>query len=172
MFDCESDELAQIIRIKLWKARRKYTIKNPPAYIRKVAHTTAVDIIRHHRSSIPLSTDEDGEFNLSNHLAARNEGYRNPAHEFELIEIDPYFIKKLVLEILSLPPRQRRSLLFSLREYREEALSLVKAFKVQGLDTEVLDFPEGKKEVHLLKASLSVARKKLRRLHRKEKPFC
>ena len=116
VFDCEADELAQIMRIKLWNARRKHRIKNPPAYIRKVAHTTAVDILRRHRSSIPLSTDANGEFSLSNSLVARNEGYQDPAYEIELVEIDPYFIKKLVLEILSLPPRQRRSLLFSLRE--------------------------------------------------------
>lgn len=168
VFDLEADELAQIIRIKLWNARQKHTISNPPAYIRMIAHSTAVDMIRRHRSSISLPTDADGELSLGNLLVARNKGYQDPAYEIELGEIDPYLLKKLVQGILSLPPRQRQSLLFSLRARWEEGLPLIRAFKAQGLDIEVLDFPDEARVVHLLKASLSAARKKLHSLREKD----
>jgi DNA-directed RNA polymerase specialized sigma24 family protein len=168
VFDWRADELAQIIRIKLWNAHQKHRIKNPPAYIRMIAHTTAVDVLRRHRSSTPFSLKIDGELSLNNLLVARNEGFQDPAYEVELVEIDPYFLKKLVREILSLPPRQRRSLLFSLKECWKESPPLIKAFKAQGLDVEVLDFPDEKREVYLLKASLSIARKKLRSLRDKD----
>jgi DNA-directed RNA polymerase specialized sigma24 family protein len=163
-FDLEVDELVQTIRIKLWDARRKRTINHPRAYIRKIAYTTAIDMVRRYRSNTSLPTDIDEDLCLGDLLVAQNEGYQDPAYEIELREIDSYFIEKLMQGILSLPPRQRQALLYSIREHWEESLPLIKAFKAQGLDIEILDLSDEECEVHLLKASLSVARKKLQRL--------
>ena len=63
---------------------------------------------------------------------ARNEGCRDPASEVELKEVDPSFLKKLVQGILSLPPRQRQALLYTIREQRVDGLPLFRAFKAQG----------------------------------------
>ncbi|HEX9132476.1 MAG TPA: hypothetical protein VF844_09295 [Ktedonobacteraceae bacterium] len=166
-FDLEVDELVQAIRIKLWDAHRKRTISNPRAYIRKIAYTTAIDMVRRYRSSASLPTDADGEPCLGNLLVAQSEGYQDPAYEMELKEIDPYFVKMLMQGILSLPPRQRQALLHTIGEHRVECLPLIRAFKAQGLDIEILDLADEECEVHLLKASLSVARKKLQRLCKK-----
>src|SRR5436309_2382875 len=66
--DLQADELSQSIRIKLWEARQKRSITNPGAYIRTIAYTTAIDMIRRHRPIISLFSEEDGELSLSDQL--------------------------------------------------------------------------------------------------------
>lgn len=160
----EIGELQQIIRIKLWKACQKSTISNPKAYIRKVAYTTAVDMIRQHKPTVFLSTDINGESNLDDLQLAQNEEFRDPAYEIELGEINPSLLMKLIGAILSLPPRQRQAVFLSLKEHQDEIAPLVNALKDKGIDIEAMDWPKEEHEIYLLKASLSVARKKLRGL--------
>lgn len=161
VFDLENDELSQSIRIKLWKSRQKRFITNPRAYIRTIAHTTAIDMIRRHKPTVSLSNDENGESDLGDRLTAQNEGLQDPAYEIELGEIDPGFLTKLVDAILSLPPRQRQAVLYALKDHQDDALPLIKALKAQGVDIEALDEPKVERERRLLKVSLSLARKKL-----------
>jgi DNA-directed RNA polymerase specialized sigma24 family protein len=162
--ELEIDDLTQNIRIKLWESCQKRSITNPRAYIKAIAYTKAVDIVRRHKPTISLSVDENGDPCLGNLLISRNEGFQDPAYEVELEEIDPVFLTKTVEAILSLPPRQRQAVLYSIREDKEDCLPLIRALMAQGLDIEVLELPDEESAVCLLKASLSVARKKLQSL--------
>src|SRR5689334_15543779 len=81
VLDLEVDEFAQSIRIKLWKSRQGRPITNPRAYIRTIAHTTAVDIVRRHKPSVSLSDTENDESELSTLLTTKNEGFQDPAYE-------------------------------------------------------------------------------------------
>jgi len=158
----ETDELAQNIRIKLWISRLKRPIIHPKVYIRTIAHTAAVDMVRRHRPSVSLSNDADGEIALGDLLVAQNEGYQDPAYEIEFGEIDRDLLTKLVEAILALPPRQRQAMLYALKDSKEDALPLINALKAHGIDIETMDWPEEERELYLLKASLSVVRKKLK----------
>lgn len=161
VLDLEVDELAQNIRVKLWISRQKRSITHPKAYIRAIAHTTAVDMVRRYRPEVSLSGDADGELCLCDFLVAQNEGFRDPAYEIELREIDPDLLTNLVDAILTLPPRQRQAMFSVLREHRDDVLPLINAFKAREIDVEEINSPDEACEEYLLKASLSVARKKL-----------
>ena len=162
--ELEIDDLTQNIRIKLWESRQKRPITNPRAYIKAIAYTKAIDIVRRHKPTVSLSVDENGDPCLGNLLILRNQGFQDPAYEVELEEIDPALLTKIVEAILSLPPRQRQAVLYSIREDKEDCLPLIRALMAQGLDIEALELPDEESAVCLLKASLSVARKKLRSL--------
>jgi DNA-directed RNA polymerase specialized sigma24 family protein len=166
MFELEVTELAQIIRIKLWKAYQKRTINNPRAYIRMIAYTSAVDMVRHHQPTISLFTEMNGEPGRCDFELAQNERLRDPAFEIELGEIDRSLLTKLVEAILALPHRQRHAVLYSLKEHHDEVQSLINALKDKGIDIATINWPREKYEVYLLKASLSIARKKLQWLLR------
>lgn len=161
VLDLEVDELAQNIRVKLWIARQKRSITHPKAYIRAIAHTTAIDMVRRYRPDVSLSGDADGELCPCDFLVAQNEGFRDPAYEIELREIDPDLLTNLVEAILTLPPRQRQAMFSVLREHRDDVLPLINAFKAREIDVEEIISPDETCEKYLLKASLSVARKKL-----------
>lgn len=169
VIDLEIDEIIQNIRIKLWKAHQKCSIEKPISYIKVVAQTTIVDMVRRHRSIMSLSTDENGEENSSNRLVAYNEGYRDPAYEVEIQEIDADFLKTLVEAILSLPPRQLQSVLYNLKDYRDDVIPLTNALKTHKIDVEAMDPLDDESEIYLFKASLSIARKKLQLLWSKSK---
>jgi len=161
LYELEVTELTQIIRIKLWKAYQKRTINNPRAYIRMIAYTSAVDMVRHHRPTISLLAELNGEPGRCDFEQAQNERLRDPAFEIELGEIDRSLLTKLVEAILALPHRQRDAVLYSLMEHHDEVQSLINVLKDEGIDIATLNCPKEKYEVYLLKASLSVARKKL-----------
>jgi Sigma-70 region 2 len=162
VLDLEADELAQTIRIKLWTSHQKHPITHPRAFIRTIAYTTAIDMVRRHRPTVSLFGDADGELCLGDRLVAQNEGFQDPANEIELGEIDTSFLTKLMRAILALPPRQKQATLYALKDCKEDALPLINALKVYGIDIEAMDWPDEPGEVHLLRASLTVARKKLR----------
>ncbi len=161
VLDLETDELIQNIRIKLWVARQGRSIIHPKAYIRTIAYTAAIDMIRRHRSTVSLFVDTDGEPGPGDLLVAHGEGFKDPAHEIESGEIDTDFLAKLVEAILALPPRQRQALLYALKDRKDDALPLINALKARKVDIEAMDWPEEEHEVHLLRASLAVARKRL-----------
>ena len=161
VLDLETDELMQNMRIKLWISRQSRSIIHPKAYIRTIAYTAAMDMVRRHRPTVPLFGDADGELSRGDLLVAQGEGFQDPAYEIELGEIDTDFLAKLVEAILALPPRQRQAMLHALKDRKDDALPLINALKVHGIDIEAMGWPDEGKEVHLLKASLVVARKKL-----------
>jgi DNA-directed RNA polymerase specialized sigma24 family protein len=164
VLDLEVEDLAQEIRIKLWTSHRKRPITHPKSYIGAIARTTAVDLVRGHRPAIPLLGDTDDEPGPGDFLVAQSEGCRDPHFEFELREIDSTLLKILAEAILALPPRQQRSILLALKEHKDDTLPLLNLLKSQGIDIQSVEWPEEEYEIHLLKASLAVARKKLRYL--------
>jgi DNA-directed RNA polymerase specialized sigma24 family protein len=161
VINLEADELAQNIRIKLWISHQRYPIIHPRAYIRTIARTTVIDMVRRHRPTVSLFGDADEELCPDDLLVAQNEGFQDPAYEIELGEVDTDFLTKLMTAILALPPRQKQAMLYALKERKDDALPLIYALKVSGIDIEAMDWPGESDEVQLLKASLVVARKKL-----------
>jgi hypothetical protein len=69
--------------------------------------------------------------------------------------------------IQGLPPQQRQALVCSLQDRIDDVLSLVKPLHAHDINIMAACWPEDKIEQHRLKASLSVARGKMRRLLKK-----
>src|SRR5882724_422486 len=64
--DLDVAELAQQIRIKLWQALEKERvslerIQNAKAYVYTIARHEAINMLRAHKNTLPLPTDDDGE---------------------------------------------------------------------------------------------------------------
>ena len=164
VLDLDIDELAQNSRIKLWIAYQKKQITSLKAYIRCIVRTQAVNMVREHQSVLPLPADEEGELYQGNLLVTPSEGMRNPVEELEQEEMIADYIAKTVDEVLKLPPRQQLSMICSLKEELDDFLLLVNSFKEREVDIETVNSPEEKEEVQRNRASLSVARKKMRTL--------
>src|SRR5712691_4050411 len=54
----DSDDLAQESLLKLLLTLRRTPITSPTAYIKRVVHSQAIDIVRKHKPDQPLLTDE------------------------------------------------------------------------------------------------------------------
>jgi len=164
VLDLETDDFAQELRIKLWASHQKRCITHPKAYIKTIAYTTAIDLVRHHKPTVSLFDDTGEEPGPGDFLVAQSEGLQDPLYEIESGEIDPHLLKKLTVAILALPARQKQAVLYALTVHKYDALPLLCALKAQGTDIEAGDWLEDEREVHLLNASLMVARKKLKYL--------
>jgi DNA-directed RNA polymerase specialized sigma24 family protein len=158
----EIDELAQRIRIKFWQIARKKHITVPLAYIRCIAYTEVVDMVRRYRSA-PLSLYEDAE-GYHGHTTMVSEGWQDVAEKLEQEEMTEEAMSMIVDEIFRLPARQLQALLYSLRDQIEDFLPLVEALKDRKMEVGEISWPDEREEVQRLRASLSVARKKLRSL--------
>jgi len=71
-------------------------------------------------------------------------------------------MQKTVDEILKLPTRQQRAMICALKDQVADILPLTEAFAARGLDIGAINWPRKKDEVRQLRASLGVARAKLR----------
>lgn len=105
--DLDADELAQRVRIKLWRILRKQVIANPRAYIKHVVDTVAVDMSRHYKQVFPLTIGEEGELYWGNLLIVPGKGMQDPADELTQKEDEINVLRKYIAAILTLPPRQR-----------------------------------------------------------------
>jgi DNA-directed RNA polymerase specialized sigma24 family protein len=159
--ELDPDDVAQVMRYKLCSSRQKRPITSPKSYIRAVAHTTVVDIIRRHKPTVSLYSDTVEEPGPADFLIARNEGFQDPLYELELREIDSTHLAKLVEGILALPSRQRQAIIYVLKKSKNDGLPLLSALEARGIDIDSGGWLAGEREIHLLKASLAVARKKL-----------
>jgi DNA-directed RNA polymerase specialized sigma24 family protein len=166
--DMEIDDLVQNIRIKLWFALQRSEISNPRAYIRRIAETTAMDIVRRYRLLLPLPVDDDGELYQGSVMLLPSEGMRDPAYEFECTEVPVKRAQEVADAILDLPPAQRRAMICSLKEQINDATSLIKELQRRAVPLEAFDWPPEEDFKHSLKVSLSVARKKLHFLYDSE----
>ncbi len=158
----EIDELAQRIRIKLWQISQKKHINFPKAYIGCIAHTESVDIVRRYKSTLALFTREAYEIYQDNSKATPSEGIQDPAEKFEQEEVIREWTTRLVEEICTLPPRQMRAMLCLLKDQMEDFLPLIEALRNYGVDFEEMNWPNEREEAQRLRASLSIARKKLK----------
>ncbi len=164
VLDLEIQELAQRSRIKLWKALQHRHIRHIKAYIRCIVHSASVDMVRNYKPDLPLPLDEEGELYQGNVLVAFSEGMQDPLYELEQKETVAEYIMQVVGVLHSLPPCQRKIMICSLKEQLDDVSTLTQAFKKFEVNIEAVRYPSKKKEVQNLKASLSIARRKLRAL--------
>jgi DNA-directed RNA polymerase specialized sigma24 family protein len=161
MLSDEIDELAQRIRIKLWQISQKKQIIYPKAYISCIAYTESVDIVRHYKATLSLLVHKACETHQCNSNMVANEGVQDPSEKLEQEEVRIEWIKRVVEEICKLPPRQQHAILCSLKDQIEDFLPLIEALRNRGVEIEEMDWPNEREEVQRLRASLSIARKKL-----------
>ncbi len=109
LLDLEIDELAQNIRIKLWCALQKTQIIDLQAYIRCIAYTESVNLVRKRKFIVPLPEDKDGELFQGDVLVMPSEGMQDPSWEFEQKELMTEYMNKIVDAVVMLPPRQQEA---------------------------------------------------------------
>ncbi len=146
----EIDELTQRVRIKLWKILEKKEISNLYPYVRRTVYNEFIDMKRQQKLVWPLS--EESEL---------IEGDADPASEFIQKIESTLFMHSIARLVLSLPPRQRQSMLCMLHDRMNEMAQLQAVFYNYDIDLEAELWPTDKTEKRLLIASLSVARQKL-----------
>lgn len=168
MLHDEIDELSQRVRFKLWLSLRKKRIKNLRAYIRSVVYTEVINMVRQHQSTLPLPLGEDGELYQGNIIATPSEGMQDPAYEIEQEEAIEDYTKETVEAVVNLPPRQQQAMICSLIDKIDDVLPLIDALRNHAINIEEVNWPEESDELQRLQASLSIARKKLRSLKRKQ----
>lgn len=162
VLDMEIHELAQRSRIKLWRMLQTKHITHIKAYIRCIVHSESIDMVRRYKPILPLPVDEDGELHQGKVLVAPSEGMQDPLYELELKELAAEYITHIVDVLRSLPPCQKQVMICSLKDQLDDVLTFTKAFKKFEINIDTVRWPAKKKEMKNLKASLSMARKKLR----------
>ncbi len=149
--DEEIKDLAETTLIIFWSKliSEQIQITSPKAYIRYIVRSQCVDLIRQlkRKPTFPLPTDQDGELYQGKALLIPSDGMEDPALEFEL---------------LRLPHHQQYAMICLLKDEVGDTFPLVEEFAKHGVDISTIDWPRDPVELHKLKSSLSVARKKLR----------
>jgi DNA-directed RNA polymerase specialized sigma24 family protein len=168
MLGDEIDELVQKVRVKLWLALRKKPILNLKAYISCIVYTESIDMVRQYQLTLPLPLNEDGELYQGNVMVTPGEGLQDPEYEVEQEETIGGYMTEAVEAVLKLPPRQQHAMICSLKERIDDVLPLINALRNHAINIEELNWPEEKDELQRLRASLSVARKKLRSLKKNQ----
>jgi DNA-directed RNA polymerase specialized sigma24 family protein len=168
VLDLEIDELAQITRYKLWLVLRREPITNIKAYIRCIVNHEVINLIRRQKSHSvqPLMVDEQGELCDGRLLIALSEGMRDPSYEIEQEEMAKDCMLQMTEFVEALPPRQKYAIICSLKDRVDDLLQLIDTFMYHDIDIETVRWPTNKHDIQNLKASLSVARKKLEFLKR------
>ena len=163
----EIEDLIQKVRIKLWLRLRKQYIDNLRAYIRCIVYTEVIDLVRRYRSMHSLPLDEDGEMYQGSLMFAPSEGMQDPGDEVEQAEELDDYMQGISEAILQLPPRQRYAMICSLKEQLDDVLPIMNTLREQLTEIDAINWPVEKNEIQSLRASLSVARKKLQSLKRR-----
>jgi DNA-directed RNA polymerase specialized sigma24 family protein len=163
----EIEDIAQEARLKLWEtviAKRK-SISHPKAYIHHIIRNLCVDRTRR-AMLLPLPEDADGELLQGSVLIIPGEGLQDPAHEFEQKEVLTLGCAAMAAEILKLPHVQRCAIVVWLKERRDEtSLLLLYNLKKRGLDINAISSPKKADEMLRQRASLLIARRRLRKLN-------
>jgi RNA polymerase sigma-70 factor (ECF subfamily) len=157
--ELEVDEIAQHVRIKLWQALSRRRIQHPKAYINAIVQHELIDMARRQKF-LPLPVDEEGELSTGTMIFTSQEGMNDPATECEQAETVTALTVRAVDAVLSLPPRQRQAMIASLAEWIDDFSELEEACKKRHLDIRV-NWPTTERERQSLRASLSIARKRL-----------
>jgi len=95
------------------------------------------------------------------------EGLQNSELEFEQKEAFEDYMTETIEAVLRLPPRQRYAMICSLKDKLDDVLPFIDALKNHNVDIERINWPEKKDELQSLRASLSIARKKLQSIKRR-----
>jgi RNA polymerase sigma factor (sigma-70 family) len=162
VIDLDIDELAQITRFKLWLALQKQDIRHMKAYIRRIVHNEAINMMRQYKPVEPLITSDEGELYQAHVMIASGQAIQDPAEEIEQEEMLSSYSSKLTEAVPKLPPQQQRAMICALKDQIADILPLVDLFLPFGIDIENIHWPETEGELQSVRTSLSLARKKLR----------
>ncbi len=158
----EVDELTQIACFKYWQNSQRKQIIYQHAYISKIIHSLIVDTVRRYKATAGMSIDEYGEVLDGRVLVSSGEGMLDPAYEFEQMEVKKDCIAKIVREIISLPSQQRGAMICLLKDKVEDVQGFAEEFRKYGIAIDLISLPNEKRALRASRASLSVARKKMR----------
>lgn len=161
------DELAQRIRIKLWLIARKQEITAARAYIRQIAATVSVDMVREQKPTLALPVNEEGECYEGKPLFTPRQEEQDPAALLAEEESLDDCMKLMAAGVLDLPPVQQQAMLYSLKQQINDLLPFLEILQEQGADIEGASMPADANQQRSLRTSLSIARKKMRALHSK-----
>ena len=175
ILEMEIDEIVQNTRIKLWTALQKERITKLNAYAARIVYNESINVARRYRRTTSLTFNEDGEIYIGTGHTLLTGSYQeavDPAREFERQEEIIDSAEQAAKKVLALPPRQRQAMLCALKDRVIDISPLVDTFIKNGLDIEAADWSDRKDEIQRLRASLSVARQRLRAGMLSEKSCC
>ncbi len=159
------DELAQRIRIKLWLISLKQDIAAVQAYIRQIAATTSVDMLREQQPTVALPLNEEGECYQGQPLFALPQEEQDPASLLAQEESFNDCMEWMAEGVLNLPTVQQQAMLYSLKKHIVDLFPFIELLQQQGADIEGATFPADEKGQRSHRTSLSIARKKMRTWH-------
>jgi RNA polymerase sigma factor (sigma-70 family) len=163
--DLELEDIAQEVHIRFWQKLRTTHIEKPDAYIRQMINHAFADVMRRKqlRGTVQLPTTSDGELFEGGMLGKAGESISNLEAEFEEKQAVTLRTEKVATAISTLPPRQKNAIECSLYERWDDFQQFKDTFKLHGVNIEGAQWPAGNVEKHLLKASISAARRSIAR---------
>jgi RNA polymerase sigma factor (sigma-70 family) len=164
LHDQDISEIEQQVRIKFWNALRSRHIVHLKSYIRQIVQNEIIDMIRRWKPTLPLQINDDGELYMGDVAYAVNEELANPEVAFIDEESFEELLERTATAIAILPPRQQKVLICRVRDTFGNHRSVIKAFARHSINIEMCCWPENESESKLLKASHSVARKKMKQI--------
>ena len=158
----DSEDIAQEAFMKLWIISQKQPIENPKAYIRRIVHTTVVDMVRKCKPHLyqALPVDEDGEIQEGNLVVIPGAELADPEAILEEKEAVEELMGELVDVVSELRPRQMHSTICTLKDRVDDLIQFVDALQEKGIESE-LQWPLGTTERQRLQASYSPAKRKV-----------
>ncbi len=151
----EVDELAQRVRIKLWKMLKKGPIQSPFSYTQRIIYSEFIDMKRQRKALLPLPEDDNEEIYPLTPLTT------DPADEVIAHMEAHSFLRHLVQMMMDLPARQQTAMLSFLWLHVDDTAVLHTILTTYGLEANVIEWPTEGMAKKTLSASLSVARHKM-----------
>jgi len=152
--DVEADDLAQQSLIKLWQALQRGKVTNPNAYAHKIVTTVCIDNYRRSKPVLSLYNEEA-------QVLYDNQTPSDLSADIEQEEEVTTCVQIATQAILTLPDRQQEAMICALKDRSDDALPLLTSLSERGIDVETTSWPDEPVDRQVLRASLSVARKKL-----------
>ncbi len=159
--DLDADELAQMVRIKLWHVLKDREVVYLKPYIRRIINSEFIDMLRRRKPTQPLPEDIDGEISMGKVIAAASEGIADPAEVIEEQEEAECRMEEIVDAVLELPRRQQHVMICTMQDRVDDPVPLIHALQSRQQDIRAWQWPQKKQDKQLLMASLSYARRNL-----------
>jgi RNA polymerase sigma factor (sigma-70 family) len=153
------EEIAQNVRIKLWRTLQEKPIEHHKAYIRAITRNEFTEMLRKRKASMPI--DESSELYVDDSTVRRT--MADPADELEEEERFHEWLDCVASAISALPARQQQAMICVLNEQIGTRTQLIQAFKKHRIDIQTVIWPEDEADKRLLKASITAARHKIAR---------
>jgi RNA polymerase sigma factor (sigma-70 family) len=161
VLDLDADELAQMVRIKLWHVLEEREVVYLKPYIRRIVNSEFIDMIRRRKPTQSLPEDADGEINAGKIIVAASEGIADPAEVIEEQEEAESRLGEIVDAVLELPRRQQHVMICTMQDCVDDPVQLKHALQDRQQDIHMWQWPQKKQDKQLLMASLSYARRNL-----------